>query len=67
MGNDAKTVEWLRQMEEQVCREKGLSVVTFRRLLAVVEKYGDRPRAAGVLEELFQILEEDVAQQKAGD
>ena len=50
----------LRQLQEEVAREKGLSADTLRRLLAKVDEYSDSHRAHGLADDLLTILKEDL-------
>ena len=56
----SKEADWLRELEETVAREQGISIDTFRRLLAKVEAYSESHRAFGLQDELLLILQEDL-------
>ena len=52
--------DWLRELQDTVAREKGLSPDTLRRLLAKVEEYSESHHALGLQDELLAILQEDL-------
>jgi hypothetical protein len=58
--NESKEAHRLRELEETVAREQGISIDTFRRLLAKVEAYSESHRAFGLQDELLIILQEDL-------
>jgi DNA sulfur modification protein DndC len=57
---DLKEVNRLRQLQEQVAKEKGVSVDTLRRLLAKVEEFTESHRAVGLPDDLINILKDDL-------
>jgi signal recognition particle GTPase len=61
--NEGKGRDWLQELEEQVAREKDVSVQTLRRLLAKVEDDSEGHRASELPDELLRILEEDLERQ----
>jgi DNA sulfur modification protein DndC len=61
--NEVKGQDWLRELEEQVAREKNVSVETLRRLLVKVEDDSEGHRASDLPDELLKILEEDLERQ----
>jgi len=58
--SDSTEPNRLRQLQEEVAREKGLSPDTLRRLLAKVEEYSESHRAFGLPDDLLAILKEDL-------
>jgi DNA sulfur modification protein DndC len=61
--NKEKERDWLRELEEQVARDKHVSLDTLRRLLAKVEEHSEGHRSYNLPDELLEILEEDLAHQ----
>jgi hypothetical protein len=57
---DSNQPNRLRELQEQVAREKDVSADTLRRLLAKVEEYTESHRAAGLPDELLNILQDDL-------
>jgi len=53
-----KDDDHLRNIEQEVAAEKGISLDTLRRLVAKVEEYGESHRAVGLANELLQILQD---------
>jgi len=47
-------------LQEQVAKEKGVSVDTLRRLLAKVEEFTESHRAVGLPDDLINILKDDL-------
>ncbi len=60
MNTDLKELNKLREMEEEVAREKNISTDTLRRLLAKVEEYSESHRAHGLPDDLLNILKDDI-------
>lgn len=58
--NDPQHEDRLRELEDRVAAESGLSADTLRRLLAKVSEYGESHRAVGLPDELLQILQDDL-------
>jgi DNA sulfur modification protein DndC len=61
MTKDLKEISKLRQLEEEVCREKGVSPENLRRLLSTVEEYSEDHRSP--LDALLQILKDEMVRQ----
>lgn len=61
--NDLKEAGRLRELQEEVAREKGISPATLRRLLAKVEEYSESQRAMGLPDDLLNILKDDLESQ----
>ncbi len=53
----------LRELEESIAGESGISAATLRRMLAKVADYGESHRAFGLPDELLQILQDDLRSQ----
>ncbi len=58
---DSKVLIRLRELQEEVAREKDLSPDTLRRLLAKVDEYSQSHRASGLPDDLLKILADDLA------
>jgi DNA sulfur modification protein DndC len=65
MGTDLSELNRLREMEEEVAREKGINPETLRRMVAKVEEYSESHRAHGVPDDLLNILKDDIENQAA--
>src|SRR3989441_4072223 len=65
MSTDLNELNRLRQMEEEVAREKGINVETLRRMVAKVEEYSESHRAHGLPDDLLNILKDDLENQTA--
>ncbi len=61
--NDLKEASRLRELQEEVAREKGISADTLRRLLGKVEEYSESQRAMGLPDDLLNILKDDLERQ----
>jgi DNA sulfur modification protein DndC len=61
--NDLKEASRLRELQEEVACEKGISADTLRRLLAKVEEYSESQRAMGLPDDLLNILKDDLERQ----
>lgn len=59
MNTDLKEFNRLREMEEEVAREKGINADILRRMLAKVEEYSESHRAQGLSDDLLNILKDD--------
>jgi len=59
MNPDLKELNRLREMEEEVAREKDINADTLRRMLAKVEEYSESHRAHGLPDDLLNILKDD--------
>lgn len=60
--SDSKEANWLRELQEEVAREKEVSPDTLRRLLAKVEEYSESHRAFGLPDDLLNILADELSQ-----
>jgi len=58
--SDWKETNRLRDIQEEVTLEKGISADTLRRLLAKVEEYSESHRAFGLPDDLLRILKDDL-------
>src|SRR5437773_2547968 len=58
MSTDLSEFNRLREMEEEVAREKGIDVETLRRMVAKVEEYSESHRAYGLPDDLLNILKD---------
>src|SRR5207245_8034635 len=56
----------LREMEEEVAREKGIDAETLRRMVAKVEEYSESHGAFGLPDDLLNILKVDLEKQAPG-
>jgi hypothetical protein len=50
----------LRELEDKVAAEKGISAETLRRMVAKVEEYSESHRAHGLPGDLLNILKDDL-------
>ena len=66
MSTDLNELNRLREMEEEVAREKGIDAETLRRMLAKVEEYSESHRAHGLPDDLLNILKDDLENQTVG-
>jgi DNA sulfur modification protein DndC len=66
MSANLKELNRLRELEEEVAREKGISADTLRRMIAKVEEYSESHRAHGLPDDLLNILKDDLEAQSAG-
>jgi DNA sulfur modification protein DndC len=64
--SDWKDTNRLRELQEEVCAEKGISADTLRRLLAKVDEYSESHRAFGLPDDLLNILKDDL-RENSGD
>ena len=62
MSTDLNELNRLREMEEEIAREKGIDAETLRRMLAKVEEYSESHRAHGLPDDLLNILKDDLWQ-----
>lgn len=67
MNADLKELSKLRELEEQVSRDKGINADILRRMLAKVEEYSESHRAHGLPDDLLNILKDDPSLQTAGE
>jgi DNA sulfur modification protein DndC len=58
--NDLREAGRLRELQEEVAAEKGISADTLRRLLGKVEEYSESQRAMGLPDDLLNILKDDL-------
>jgi DNA sulfur modification protein DndC len=58
--NEPEEQDKLRELEESIAAESGISTATLRRMLAKVADYGESHRAFGLPDELLQILQDDL-------
>ena len=59
--SDSNQPNRLRELQEEVAREKSISPDTLRRLLAKVEEYSESHRPFGLPDDLLTILTDDLA------
>jgi DNA sulfur modification protein DndC len=57
---DLKELSRVREIQEEVAREKKISADTLRRMLAKVEEYTESHRAMGLPDDLLNILKDDL-------
>jgi DNA sulfur modification protein DndC len=60
MNGNLSELKRLRQMEDEVASEKGVSADTLRRMVAKVEEYSESHRAFGLPDDLLNILKDDL-------
>ena len=60
MSANLKELNRLRELEEEVAREKDIKADTLRRMLAKVEEYSESHRAHGLPDDLLNILKDDL-------
>jgi len=65
MSTDLKDLNRIREIEEEVAREKGINVDTLRRMVAKVEEYSEYHRAVGLPDALVNILKDDLERSAA--
>lgn len=65
MSADLKELNRLRELEEEVAREKTINADTLRRMIARVEEYSESHRAHGLPDDLLNILKDDMEAQSA--
>jgi len=65
MSTDLNDLNRLREMEDEVAREKGIDAETLRRMVAKVEEYSESHRAHGLPDDLLNILKDDLERQAA--
>jgi len=63
MSTDLRELGRLRELEEEVTREKGINPDTLRRMIAKVEEYSESHRAHGLPDDLLNILKDDLEPQ----
>ena len=60
MTADLNELNRLREIEDEVAREKGIDAETLRRMVAKVEEYSESHRAHGLPDDLLNILKDDL-------
>ena len=65
MNADLSELNRLRELEDEIAREKGISAETLRRMVAKVEEYSESHRAMGLPDDLLNILKDDLERQRA--
>ena len=65
MSADLRELNKLRELEEEVAKEKSINPDYLRRMLAKVEEYSESHRAHGLPDDLLNILKDDLAEQTA--
>src|SRR5208282_5179437 len=65
MNTDLTELNRLREIEDEVAREKGVNVETLRRMVAKVEEYSESHRAHGLPDDLLNILKDDLNRGKS--
>jgi DNA sulfur modification protein DndC len=63
MNADLSELNRLREMEDKIADEKGISAETLRRMVAKVEEYSESHRAMGLPDDLLNILKDDLERQ----
>jgi hypothetical protein len=59
MNADSSELNRLRELEDEIAREKGMSAETLRPMVAKVEEYGESHRAMGLPDDPLNILKDD--------
>ncbi len=67
MSTDLNDLNRLREMEEEVAREKGINVETLRRMIAKVDEYSESHHASGLPDNLLNILKDDLNREKEAE
>lgn len=62
--NDLKEASRLRELQDEIAKEKGISADTLRRLLGKVEEYSESQRAMGLPDDLLNILKDDLVERE---
>lgn len=65
MSADMKELNKLREMEDEIAREKNINPDILRRMLAKVEEYSESHRAHGLPDDLLNILKDDLFEQQS--
>jgi len=60
MSTDLNELNRLRELEEEVARDKGIDPEMLRRMVAKVEEYSESHRAHGLPDDLLNILKDDL-------
>lgn len=66
MSADLRELNRLREMEDEIAREKSVNADILRRMLAKVEEYSESHRAHGLPDDLLNILKDDLEAQSSG-
>ena len=66
MNTGLNELNRLREMEEEVAREKSIDAETLRRMVAKMEEYSETHRAHGLPDDVLNILKDDLENQAAG-
>ncbi len=61
MSADLRELNRLREMEDEIAREKSVNTDILRRMLAKVEEYSESHRAHGLPDDLLNILKDDLS------
>ncbi len=64
MNTDLSELSRLREIEDRVAADKGISAETLRRMVAKVEEYSESHRAHGLPHDLLNILKDDMEREK---
>lgn len=64
MSTDLNELNRIRDLEEEVAREKGIDAEMLMRMLAKVEEYSESHRAMGLPDELLNILKDDLCRRE---
>jgi hypothetical protein len=59
MNADLSELNRLRELEDEIAREKGMSAETLRPMVAKVEEYSESHRAMGLPDDPLNILKDD--------
>jgi len=65
MSANLRELNRLRELEEEVAREKAIDADTLRRMVAKVEEYSESHRAHGLPDDQLNILKEDLENERA--
>jgi hypothetical protein len=60
MNADLSDLSRMREMEDKIAAEKGISAETLRRMVAKVEEYSESHRAMRLPDDLLNILKDDL-------
>jgi len=64
MSTDLNELNRIRDLEEEVAREKGIDAEMLMRMLAKVEEYSESHRAMGLPDDLLNILKDDLCRRE---
>jgi DNA sulfur modification protein DndC len=65
MNADLNELNRLRELEDEIAREKGINPETLRRMVAKVEEYSESHRAMGLPDDLLNILKDELERSAA--